>query len=1084
MDEDKPTVVLRPHATPAGSAPTMPGAGAPVGVPPAMPAMTHGELPDRYDVAEEIARGGMGRVVEATDTMLGRVVAVKQALANDADAIRRFQRETKITARLEHPSIVPVYDAGVGANGAPFYVMRKVSGRPLEQFVRDADSLDKSLALLPHVVAAANAVAHAHGRGVIHRDIKPANILVGDLGETIVIDWGLAKVVDDPDDLDLPLKMIAPTVPVSSSGSIALPGDDVAPMTRVGIVYGTPGFMAPEQLSAGQPDPRWDVYALGATLYYMLAHHAPHDDAKGDILEAAVSGPPTPIATRVPGVPPELATIIDTAVAFDEAARYPNARVLAEELTRFLAGKLVGAHHYTAAQKLARFIRQHRGTVIAASVAIVALVVVGAIAVRRIVAERDVAQTERRIVFDEKRDVEAARAAEQARGDELTVFQARELLDTNPTEAAALIKPLARSHWQSARAVAAGVRAAGAAWGVPASATTSSLELSRDGTKALAAGGDGAIRLVDLAARTSRVIATLDGRFATFVSNETAIAAYRDTDLAIIDLDSGVRTDVTVPTPIAARTLVWSRGSLLWRDAGDNVWRLEPGKTPVDQKIKSCRIAPSPDGRWIVYGVETGVSIVDVDHPEPHVVPGHSCGGAVWTPDSSGFAFVLDGDLVTYTTTPALARIAREPFRPVPLDVAPRSMMPGPIGRAELGAGYPVLTARGDAIVSLEHGVVQVRSPDGDVPLHSPVRVDLVIASPASAFVVGAVAGALVTWNLDDVLPRRLAMDAPERLSWVGTHQLIAAPANGHGHWFDLADGSDVAVDIGDATIVAPPSGDRAVVIATSGVARLVRRGGQLKPIADDVKFAEFIDGRRFVYGTTTGELWLVDDAALPARLAEASWGKLVGLHANGAWIAAAYDDGTLWRYDLGKRTQTTFAGTAAAARTMVLRRDCVLYAVAEHVRCWDVDGSQHELTAVPQPIARLSRLGRDFIAAETQTGGVYQIDLTDPDNPGVSPLPPSIEPNGSMATIQLARAGTDIAVVDLVSTIQWTIARPGDRTFGEPRVAPDGGHVAAAGDDGVLVWSTEMPESADDAVRWLDAETNARLAGAALVWQ
>ena len=587
MADDKPTVVLKPHASPAGSAPTMPAAGARVGVPPNMPAMAHGELPDRYEVANEIARGGMGRVVEAMDTLLGRVVAVKEALANDADAIRRFQRETKITARLEHPSIVPVYDAGVGADGAPFYVMRKVSGRPLEHFVREADSLDKSLALLPHVVAAANAVAHAHGRGVIHRDIKPANILVGDLGETIVIDWGLAKVVDDPDDADLPLKMITPSVPVTASGSIALPDDDVAPMTRVGIVYGTPGFMAPEQLSAGPPDPRWDVYALGATLYYMLARHPPHDDAKGDILQAAVSGPPTPIATLVPGVPPELATIVDTAVAYHEGARYPNARVLAEELTRFLAGKLVGAHHYTPAQKLARFVRHYRGTVIAASVAVVALAVVGTVAVRRVVAERDVARQERRIVFDEKRDVEAARAAEQARADELTVFQARELLDTNPTEAAALIKPLALSHWQSARAVAAGVRAAGAVWGVPASPTTVSLELSRDGTKALAAGGDGAIRLVDLKARTARVIATLEGRTATFVSNETAIAAYSGTDLAIIEIESGARTDVTtIATPIAPRTLVSSRGSLMWRDAGDNVWRAEPGKPPVDLKTR------------------------------------------------------------------------------------------------------------------------------------------------------------------------------------------------------------------------------------------------------------------------------------------------------------------------------------------------------------------------------------------------------------------------------------------------------------------------------------------------------------------
>jgi len=162
---------------------------------PPEPAHEPGELPSRYASGDEIARGGMGRVVEATDTLLGRAVAIKEALTTDPDALRRFARETRITARLEHPSIVPVYDAGIADDGKPYYVMRKVSGRPLDQLVEDGKSLSDRLALLPHVLAAAQAVAHAHRRGVLHRDLKPTNILVGDLGETVVIDWGLAKVV-------------------------------------------------------------------------------------------------------------------------------------------------------------------------------------------------------------------------------------------------------------------------------------------------------------------------------------------------------------------------------------------------------------------------------------------------------------------------------------------------------------------------------------------------------------------------------------------------------------------------------------------------------------------------------------------------------------------------------------------------------------------------------------------------------------------------------------------------------------------------------------------------------------------------
>src|SRR6185436_9549943 len=163
----------------------------------------------------------------ATDTMLGRVVAFKEALSTDVDTLRRFQREVRITARLEHPSIVPVHDAGESSSGAPFYVMRKVSGMPLERLVATAETLGERLALLPHIVDSAQAIAHAHERGIVHRDIKPSNIL---LGETVVIDWGLAKVIGEPDE---------------QTGKPLVDLDDTL-KTRAGIVYGTPGFMAPE----------------------------------------------------------------------------------------------------------------------------------------------------------------------------------------------------------------------------------------------------------------------------------------------------------------------------------------------------------------------------------------------------------------------------------------------------------------------------------------------------------------------------------------------------------------------------------------------------------------------------------------------------------------------------------------------------------------------------------------------------------------------------------------------------------------------------------------------------------------------
>src|SRR5580692_9144898 len=212
---------------------------------------------DRYRLGVELGRGGMGRVVEAFDVQLGRTVALKEAMSvrGGQSTYRRFAREVQITARLEHASIVPLYDSGTTPDGRPYYVMRRVSGRPFDELIQRARGLGERLTLLPALKAAIDAIGHAHRRGVIHRDVKPANILVGDLGETVVIDWGLAKVIGEEDPS---YESIEPR-----------PSDSLK--TQVGSVFGTPGFMAPEQARGEELGPRSDVYALGACLYQLLA---------------------------------------------------------------------------------------------------------------------------------------------------------------------------------------------------------------------------------------------------------------------------------------------------------------------------------------------------------------------------------------------------------------------------------------------------------------------------------------------------------------------------------------------------------------------------------------------------------------------------------------------------------------------------------------------------------------------------------------------------------------------------------------------------------------------------------------------
>src|SRR5262245_20893433 len=193
-----------------------------------------GDGEPRYVLDHEVARGGMGRIFAAHDRLLDRPVAIKLLRSNDPELARRFLRERLITARLQHPAIVPIYDAGTLEGGEPFFAMRMVSGKTLDRAAAEAKSFEERLRLLPSVIGVVDAVAYAHGEGVIHRDLKPQNVLVGSFGEVVVLDWGIARERDRSDE----------TVKASRDSA---PED-----TKVGEVLGTLAYMAPEQ-AAGVP---------------------------------------------------------------------------------------------------------------------------------------------------------------------------------------------------------------------------------------------------------------------------------------------------------------------------------------------------------------------------------------------------------------------------------------------------------------------------------------------------------------------------------------------------------------------------------------------------------------------------------------------------------------------------------------------------------------------------------------------------------------------------------------------------------------------------------------------------------------
>lgn len=378
----------------------------------------------RFRVDDEVARGGLGRVHRGHDLHLDREVAIKTLLHDHGDAHARFARETRLTARLQHPNIVPVYDGGNDPDGRPYLAMRLVHGRSLAEAIEAAPDAEARRELLPHVIAACHAVAYAHGQRIAHRDLKPDNILVGAHGETVVIDWGLAKLLDEPEEATVDL---GDGFTLKSSDSL----------TRVGSVVGTPAYMPPEQ-AGGQPvDERADVYALGAVLYHVLAGSRPYAESD-DAVQTVLHSPPRPLRELDPRLPTDLVAVVDKAMARAPSHRYPDAGALADELARFLAGRPVHAHVYTASEQVQRFIARHP-----APVGLGTLLVVGgllaALLVTRATHEANAQRAEAALAHDE---VAALERAQKERLDALTLERARSLVDEDPGRALTLLAGL------------------------------------------------------------------------------------------------------------------------------------------------------------------------------------------------------------------------------------------------------------------------------------------------------------------------------------------------------------------------------------------------------------------------------------------------------------------------------------------------------------------------------------------------------------------------------------------------------------------------------------------------------------------
>ncbi|MGM0595621.1 MAG: protein kinase domain-containing protein [Myxococcota bacterium] len=342
----------------------------------------------RYRISGEIGKGGIGRVLLGFDNHIGREIALKELIrATDnsnktssgkrrrkknqltADANTRFLREARITGQLEHPSIVPVYEIGKRKNsGSFYYTMKLVRGKTLKAAIDNASSLQARLLLLPHFRDLCQAIAFAHNKDVIHRDIKPGNIMIGEFGETVVLDWGLAKIKGQSSQDKKIAKGIRDLKTLNLENT---------EKTRQGSTLGTPAYMPPEQAlgKIDEIDQRSDIYSLGAVLYQILTGTPPFQGKMVQtVLMNVVEKDPVSPTEIHQEIPTELEAIALKSLQKKPDNRYQSASELASDIESYMSGEKVAAHDYTSMELLKRFIQRNKalvGTISAITIIII-----------------------------------------------------------------------------------------------------------------------------------------------------------------------------------------------------------------------------------------------------------------------------------------------------------------------------------------------------------------------------------------------------------------------------------------------------------------------------------------------------------------------------------------------------------------------------------------------------------------------------------------------------------------------------------------------------------------------------------------
>jgi eukaryotic-like serine/threonine-protein kinase len=986
-----------------------------------------GRCTSEYVLSSPLGSGGMGVVYRASDLQLGRTVAVKLLNPPAAEQVEaRFLREALITARLQHPSIVPVYQGGRWPTGEPFYAMRIVGGRSFKEVVADARSLDERLALLPHLIAVAEAIAYAHSEGVIHRDLKPDNILIGPFGETVVVDWGLAKDTRAP------------------------AADDV----RAGTVLGTPAYMPPEQASGLPVDERADVYALGALAYFMIAGAPPYaGEDSAEIVRQVIAGPPRPLSSYDRRTPEDLLAITDKAMARDHVGRYRDAGELARDLKRLQAGQLVAASRYTTLALTRRWMRRHRGPLLTAAALLLVLVAILAVGVRRIVTEKRKAQ---------------------ARGDRLILANARAAVLHDPTSALAWLEayPSGAADWRDARSIALEAQTLGVARHVFArDQSFASGDYSPDGSSFVAAGPNRAIMIRRLG--DGRPTAVLNDAGDAFQiryvgSDRVAYVNLGDSALRLWRIGDSTSTVLRGHSGLIRALAVSFDGKGLATASDDGTVRLWDLTTKSSRelirhrgRVTAVRFARDGrrvfsagyDGAMQVVAVETGKTGALLDAHVPLTALATSADDRVLA-SSTTEGSIYWRDLATGTSA---SYRAHEATAVNDVDVSRDGRFIASAGENKTVVLYDLDARRSLTLVGHTQPVDSVSFSSGQSVLASAAR-----------------DGTIVLWRLDGTVRQVLrghAFTTVARFSQDGTSIASMSADKTTRIWSIAAERSQVLQGGSDhiEKVVFAPDGSSLATLTRDGTIR-VWTGDRSRSLSEHGFEAYTLiysgDGRWLVSGGLDGTVraWELDSGTA-YRLAE-HCGSISSLASgrNGARVAAASADGAVRVFDLRTRRVQRLEGHHGAVGKIAFSPDAGLLATADSdgtIQLWSAGGEPLRVLAGHRgPVLNLEFAPDGLTLASTgsdRTVRIWQIrdgSSRRLEAPPFMLIPLHFSPDGKW--LAAAGQGDFVRVWQMPLGTTWDLAGHTDQVL-RLAFSPDATLLATASfDHTVRLWSLE----------------------------